>query len=224
MHFSQSLQNLDENDRSSLEKNLLEIQVRRTTIIVHFIPLDEFQNEHDRMRDGYQLLKTFQSYQDQLASTNSDEENRQMAELVHIYRDQFETCEENYVQTIATFRQIQINRTKFEESCDEIHQTIEEQRQFFAQFLDHSPTIQPENLPQQIDILKRFEKELETKTPLMIETIRQTHKTSTRTDEILQKYVEDNEALKSELMVRNEISLRSLSSLLRRISERNSST
>ena len=149
------------------------------------------------------MLKTLEQFYQDLKSTNSDEENEQLSELIQVFHQQLKTSDENFLSTIKTLREIQLNRTKFNDSAEEIRQTIDEQRNFFGQFLENQRTIQPEHLEQQIELMKNLEKQIESKTSSMIENLRQTNKiSSTKNDEILSNFLNENDQFRSDLQVR----------------------
>lgn len=149
------------------------------------------------------MLKTLEQFHHDLKSTNSDEENQQLIELIQVFHQQLKTSDENFLSTIKTLREIQLNRTKFNDSAEEIRQTIDEQRNFFGQCIENQRTIQPEHLEQQIELMKNLKKQLENKTSSMIENLRQTNKVSSKkNDEILSNFLDENDQFRSDLQVR----------------------
>ncbi|CAF4219399.1 unnamed protein product, partial [Rotaria sordida] len=92
--------------------------------------------------------------------------------------------------------QIQININTFDDSCQEIEHTIKQQCILFKQFIDNNHNILPDNLNQQIQILKNLQHEIETKTNSMIETLQQTTKETPINETKIDYLINDNQQLK----------------------------
>ena len=201
--FGGLLQSIDENDSGLVEARLVEIQVNhpinsRETSTCSFCLL---QIEHDTMREGYQLLRSIEVFHKQLQPIHTDEDNRDFTELLQQYHQQLESCDASFMETIGALRRMQMNLTKFDDSCQDIEHSIEQQRTLFEQFIDNNPNLSPENLPQQIQILQTLQREIETKTNSLIETARQTTSSSTNTETKLRYLRDENEQLKEEMLV-----------------------
>ena len=204
-NFSQTLQMIHELDDASLDSTLVDVQVtnKKTFSSSSQRSLLLFQNKHDALRDGYQMLKSVEQFQQELKPTNSDDENEQLSELISVFHQQLQRSDENFLSSIQTLRQIQLNRTKFNDSSEEIRQTIDEQRHLFEQYLDNQRTIPPDHLDQHIELMTNLEKQLETKTSAMIENLRQTNKTSSsKSNETIDEFFHENQRLKSDIQVR----------------------
>ncbi|CAF4699323.1 unnamed protein product, partial [Rotaria sp. Silwood2] len=126
-----------ENDSTSLESKI-----------------NQIQDEHNTMGEGYTILKSIENLQNELKTINTDDDNRILNELVEQYCEQLKTCDSSFVEIISMIRQIQMNINTFDDSCQEIEHTIKQQRVLFEQFIDNNHNILPDNLNQQIQILK----------------------------------------------------------------------
>ncbi|CAF5088650.1 unnamed protein product, partial [Rotaria sp. Silwood1] len=111
-------------------------------------------------------------------------------------REQLKTCDLSFVEIISTIRQIQLNINTFNDSCQEIEHTIKQQRILFEQFIDNNHNILPDNLNQQIQILKNLQREIETQTNSMIETLIQTTKETPINETKIEYLIHDNKQLK----------------------------
>ena len=159
------------------------------------------------MREGYSLLKSIEILQNELQSTNDDEDNRVLIELIEQYHEQLKSYEVSFVETIATLRQIQMNINKFHRSCQEIEYTMQQQRTLFEQFIESDPNIIPDNFNQQIQVLKTLQREIETQTNSMIETLGQTTKETPVSQMKIQKLTDESGQLKLAILV--SLSIRS---------------
>jgi hypothetical protein len=153
------------------------------------------------MREGYHLLRSIEVFHKQLQPIQSDEDNRDFTELLQQYHQQMESCDTSFMETIGALRRMQMNLTKFDDSCQDIEHSIEQQRTLFEQFIDNNPNLSPENLPQQIQILQTLQREIETKTNSLIDTARQTTNPSTNTERKIRYLRDENEGLKGEMLV-----------------------
>lgn len=153
------------------------------------------------MREGYNLLKSIDSLQTELKSVNHDDDNQVFAELLEQYHEQLQSCDGTYVEMLTTFRQIQMNVNKFDNSCREIEDTIGQQRVRFEQFIDSKQNILPDNLNQQIQVLNTLQREIDAKTNSMIETLKQTTKETPISQIKIEQLIEDNDALKTAILV-----------------------
>ncbi|CAM4803210.1 unnamed protein product [Rotaria magnacalcarata] len=177
------------NDYSSLESQIIRIQ-----------------NEHNTMGEGYTILKSIEALQNDLRKINSDEDNIMLTELLRHYHGQLKTCDLSFVEIISTIRQIQINVSKYDDSCQEVEITIKQQHALFQQFIENNHNISPDNLSQQIQILKNLQREIETKTNSMIDTLTHTIKDVPVKETKLERLLYDNQQLKS--AISNEINQR----------------
>jgi chromosome segregation ATPase len=153
------------------------------------------------MREGYMLLKSIETLQNELRPINTDEDNQILDELIKHYHEQLKSCDSSYVETITTLRQIQMNINKFDHSCKDIEHTIKQQQALFEQFIDNNQNILPENLNQQIQVLKTLQKEIQTKTDSMIDTLKLTTQETPIGEIKIERLINDNEHLKSEILV-----------------------
>lgn len=153
------------------------------------------------MRDGYTLLKTIETLQNELKPVINDNDNQILFPLINQYHEQLKSCDAAYVESISTLRKIQMNINKFDNSCQEIEHTIGQQRGLFEQFIDNNQNILPDNLNQQIQILKTLQKEIDTKTNSMIETLKQTTKETPISEQNIERLTNDNQQLKSAILV-----------------------
>jgi hypothetical protein len=153
------------------------------------------------MREGYILLKTIETIQNDLKPINTDEDNQIVDELVKHYHEQLKSCDSSYVETIATLRQVQMNINKFDHSCQDIEHTIKQQRTLFEQFIDNNQNILPDNLNQQVQALQTLQKEIQTKTNSMIDTLKSTTKETPIGDIKIQRIINDNDQLQSQIVV-----------------------
>jgi hypothetical protein len=153
------------------------------------------------MREGYSLLKSIETLQNELKSINHDEDNQILTELIEQYHEQLKSYEISYVETIATLRQIQMNLNKFDHSCQEIEHTIQQQRTLFEQFIDSNQTILPDNLNQQIQVLKTLQREIEIQTNSMIDALKQTTKDTPISQIKIQRITNENDLLKFAILV-----------------------
>lgn len=153
------------------------------------------------MRDGYTLLKSIESLQNELRIINTDEDNVIMTKFIEKYHEQLNSCDSFYIETITTLRRIQLNINKFDDSCQEIEHTIKEQRILFEQFIDNNHNILPDNLNQQIQLLKTLHREIQTKTESMIETLRDMKKETPISDIKTERLMNDSEQLKLAILV-----------------------
>jgi len=153
------------------------------------------------MPEGYNLLKTIETLQTELKSVNNDEDNQILNQLIEQYHEQLKSFDASYVEIIATLRKIQMNINKFDHSCREIESTIKQQRDLFKQFIDSNHNILPDNLNQQIQVLKTLQREIETKTNSMIDTVKQTAKETPISEFKIEQLNNENQQLKSEILV-----------------------
>jgi predicted nucleic acid-binding Zn-ribbon protein len=157
------------------------------------------------MPEGYNLLKTIETLQTELKSVNNDEDNQILNQLIEQYHEQLKSFDASYVEIIATLRKIQMNINKFDHSCREIESTIKQQRDLFKQFIDSNHNILPDNLNQQIQVLKTLQREIETKTNSMIDTVKQTAKETPISEFKIEQLNNENQQLKSEILVSFQI-------------------
>jgi chromosome segregation ATPase len=148
------------------------------------------------MREGYTLLKTIETLQNELKSINTDDDNQILTELIEQYHERLQSCDSSYVTTITTLREIQMNLNKFDNSCQEIEHTIQQQRSLYEQFIDSNQNILPDNLNQQIQVLKTLQREIETKTNSMIDTLKQTTKETSVSGKKIEGLTNENQQLK----------------------------
>jgi predicted RNase H-like nuclease (RuvC/YqgF family) len=153
------------------------------------------------MREGYTLLKSIEILQNELQPINDDDDNQILTELIEQYHEQMKSYDTSYVELITTLRQIQMNVNKFDHSCQEIEYTIKQQRTLFEQFIDSNQNILPDNLNQQIQMLKTLQREIETQTNSMIETLGQTTKETPISQMKIEQLTNDNDLLKSAILV-----------------------
>lgn len=153
------------------------------------------------MREGYNLLKSIESLQTELKPVNHDDDNQVFAELLDQYDEQLQSCDGTYVDILTTLRQIQMNVNKFDDSCREIDHTIGQQRVLFEQFIDSKQNILPDNLNQQIQVLNTLQREIDTKTNSMIDTLRQTTKESPISQMKIERLINENDSLKTAIVV-----------------------
>jgi hypothetical protein len=153
------------------------------------------------MREGFILLKSIETLQTELKSVNNDEDNEILIKLLEQYHGQLKSSDISYVETITTLRQIQMNLNKFDDSCEEIECTIKQQRSLFEQLIDNNHNILPDNLNQQIQVLKTLEREIETKTNSMIDTLKQTTKETSTSEIQIERLTNENEQLKLAILV-----------------------
>ncbi|CAF3475042.1 unnamed protein product [Rotaria socialis] len=177
------------NDYSSLESQIIRIQ-----------------SEHNAMGEGYTILKSIEVLQNDLRKITTDEDNIMLTELLRHYHGQLKTCDLSFVEIISTIRQIQINVSKYDDSCQEVENTIKQQHALFQQFIENNHNISPDNLSQQIQILKNLQREIETKTNSMIDTLTYTKKDVPVNETKLERLLYDNQQLKSAIL--NEINQR----------------
>jgi chromosome segregation ATPase len=153
------------------------------------------------MREGYTLLKTIETLQNELKSINTDDDNQILTELIEQYHERLQSCDSSYVTTITTLREIQMNLNKFDNSCQEIEHTIQQQRSLYEQFIDSNQNILPDNLNQQIQVLKTLQREIETKTNSMIDTLKQTTKETSVSGKKIEGLTNENQQLKLAIVV-----------------------
>ncbi|CAF3855305.1 unnamed protein product, partial [Adineta steineri] len=180
--------------------------INETDIQILETKLRHIQNEYDTMQDGYTLLKSIETLQNQLITINTDEDNQNITKLIEDCHKQLKSCDLSYIETINTLKQIQMNRKKFDNSYQEIEYTINDQRILFQQFIDNNQNILPDHLNQQIEILKTLQKENQTKTDSMIETLKDTTKEIQINENKIEQLIHNNEQLKSNIL--NEIDQR----------------
>jgi archaellum component FlaC len=94
-----------------------------------------------------------------------------------------------------------MNINKFDNSCQEIEYTIKQQRSLFEQFIDNNHNILPDNLNQQIQILKTLQREIDTKINSMIDTLKQTTKETSISGIKIDRLINENERLKLAILV-----------------------
>jgi hypothetical protein len=155
------------------------------------------------MREGYTLLKTIETLQNELKPINTDDDNQILTELIEQYHERLQSCDSSYVTTITTLREIQMNLNKFDNSCQEIEHTIQQQRSLYEQFIDSNQNILPDNLNQQIQVLKTLQREIETKTNSMIDTLKQTTKETSISGKKIEGLTNENQQLKLAILVSN---------------------
>jgi len=153
------------------------------------------------MREGYILLKSIETLQTELKPVNNDVDNEILNQLLEQYHGQLTSSDASYVETITTLRQIQMNLNKFDDSCEEIEYTIKQQRSLFEQFIDSNHNILPDNLNQQIQVLKTLQREIETKTNSMIDTLKLTTKETLNSEVQIERLTNENEQLKAAILV-----------------------
>lgn len=153
------------------------------------------------MREGYTLLKSIETLHTELKPISRDNDNQMLTELLEHYHEQLKSCDESYADVIATLRQIQMNINRFDNSCQEIERTIGQQRTLFEQFVDSKQNILPDNLSQQIQVLKTLQREIETKTNSMLQTLKQTTKETPVSETKIERLTDGNESLKSAILV-----------------------
>ena len=153
------------------------------------------------MREGYNLIKSIENLQHELETTTTDKDNQIQNELIEQYHEQLNACDSSFVEIMTTVRQIQMNINRFDDSCQEIANTIKQHRALFEQFIDNNHSILPDNLNQQIQILKNLQREIETKTNSMIETLRQTTKETPINGNEIECLTNDNKQLKLAILV-----------------------
>ena len=156
------------------------------------------------MREGYHLLRSIEVFHNQLQSIHTDEDRRYFTELLQHFHQQLQSCDASYMETLSALRRMQMNMTKFDDSCQDIEHSIAEQRTLFEQFIDNNPNLSPESLPQQIQILQTLQKEIETKTSSMIDTVRQATSPSSNTERKIQHLRDENQELKEQMLVSDQ--------------------
>ncbi|UJR37453.1 hypothetical protein I4U23_030156 [Adineta vaga] len=180
--FSNLFQSMDKNDSLVLETKLTQIQ-----------------NEYETMCDGYTLLKSIEIIQNDLQTISTDEENEMLSKLREGYYEQLRTCDSTYIETISTLRRIQMNVNKFDDNCQEIEYTIRQQRLLFEQLVDNNSNLLPDHLNQQIQVLKTLQRDIQTKTDSMIETLKEMKKETQINDMKIEQLINDSEQLKSDV-------------------------
>ena len=153
------------------------------------------------MREGYTLLKSIETLHAELQPITHDDDNRLFAELLEQYHEQLKSCDGTYVEMLTTLRQIQMNLNKFDESCREIEHTIGQQRTLFEQFVESKQNILPDNLNQQIQVLNTLQREIETKTNSMIDTLKHRTKDTPISQAKIERLTKENDRLKSAIAV-----------------------
>lgn len=153
------------------------------------------------MSEGYTLIKSVESLQNELKKLNTDDDNKILTQLIEQYNEQLKSCDESFLEIISMIRQIQMNINKFNDSCREIENTIQQQHVLFQQFIDNNHNIVPDNLNQQIQVLKNLQREIETKTNSMIDTLTETTKQIPVNHTKIERLVNDNDQLKSSILV-----------------------
>ena len=153
------------------------------------------------MREGYNLVKSIENIQHELETTTTDEDNQIRNKLIAQYYEQLNACDSSFVEIMGTVRQIQMNISRFDDSCQDIANTIKQHRALFEQFIDNNHSILPDNLNQQVQILRSLQREIETKTSSMIETLRQTTKEIPINGNEIECLTNDSEQLKSAILV-----------------------
>ena len=83
----------------------------------------------------------------------------------------------------------------------EIKNTIDEQRILLEQFIDNNHNILPDNLHQQIQLLKTLQRQIQTKTDSMIETLKETKKETPIIEIKTEGLINDSEQLKLAIIV-----------------------
>jgi hypothetical protein len=166
------------------------------------------------MREGYILLKSIETLQTELKPVNNDADNEILNQLLEQYHGQLTSSDASYVETITTLRQIQMNLNKFDDSCEEIEYTIKQQRSLFEQFIDSNHNILPDNLNQQIQVLKTLQREIETKTNSMIDTLKLTTKETLNSEVQIERLINENEQLKAAILVSFKSKKKTLSYVL----------
>lgn len=161
------------------------------------------------MSEGYTLIKSVESLQNELKKLNTDDDNKILTQLIEQYNEQLKSCDESFLEIISMIRQIQMNINKFNDSCREIENTIQQQHVLFQQFIDNNHNIVPDNLNQQIQVLKNLQREIETKTNSMIDTLTETTKQIPVNHTKIERLVNDNDQLKSSILVRQEFPIKS---------------
>jgi hypothetical protein len=153
------------------------------------------------MRDGYTLLKSIESLHNELKPISKDEDNNIINKLIEKYHEQLHSCDSSYIEAISTLRRTQLNINKFNDSCQEIEHTISEQRILFEQFIANNHYILPDNFNQQIQLLKTLQREIQTKTDSMIETLKETKKETPISGIKIELLINENEQLKLAILV-----------------------
>ncbi|CAF4253482.1 unnamed protein product, partial [Rotaria sordida] len=182
--------------KQSTYANLLDLPIENDSLSLES-KINQIQNEHNTMIEGYTLLKSIETLQNELKIINTDDDNKILNELIEQYNEQLKSCDSSFVEIISMIRQIQININTFNDSCQEIEHTIEQQRILFKQFIDNNYNILPDNLNQQIQRLKNLQREIETKTNSMIETLKETPINETK----IEYLINNNEQLKLTILV-----------------------
>ncbi|CAF4065047.1 unnamed protein product, partial [Rotaria sordida] len=177
--------------KQSTYANLLDLPFENDSLSLES-KINQIQNEHNTMIEGYTLLKSIETLQNELKIINTDDDNKILNELIEQYNEQLKSCDSSFVEIISMIRQIQININTFNDSCQEIEHTIEQQRILFKQFIDNNYNILPDNLNQQIQRLKNLQREIETKTNSMIETLKETPINETK----IEYLINNNQQLK----------------------------
>ena len=153
------------------------------------------------MREGYSMLKSIETLQNELQPISHDDDNQITLELIEQFHEQLKSYEASYVETIGTLRKIQMNINKFDHSCKDIERMIQQQRTLFEQFVDSNQNILPDNLNQQIQALKALQREIETQTNSMIDTLGQTTKETPISQMKIQRLTDEKDLLKFAILV-----------------------
>lgn len=154
------------------------------------------------MHDGYSLLKSLEFSHHNLKSTDIDDDNLVLSTFIEHFHLQLQTCEQTFIETIRMLKEIQLNINKFDNSCRDIQQTIAKQKLTFENLIRQNDHLQIENLNQQIQILKTIQTQIEHKINSMIDTLKQTTKQTTNSQIKIDQLNEQNQQLKSSILVR----------------------